>query len=265
MFTKAILTDRLPVRGLGSPLYFFDRIGSTNDHAADLARQGTPHGTLVVADEQTHGKGRAGRTWITKPGTALAFSLLIRPKRVFALADPGGMNVLGALAVANHLQALGAQAWIKWPNDVLLAGIKVAGILAEASWLGDQLAWVVLGVGVNVRSESVPDRDETSYPATSLDQGLGREVDRVEFLLGVLDALGRWLGKLGTDEFNRSVRQKLAFIGERVELLGSGKRIHGTLEGIDASGKLKLRKPDGELVVLPAEEFQLIPRDPDEI
>lgn len=261
MFTEARLDKRLPVRGLGSPLHFYETIGSTNDRAADLARQGSPHGTLVVADEQTQGRGRAGRVWNTAAGTALAYSLVLRPAGDPDLSDPQGMNVLGALAVVDYLRELGAQAGIKWPNDVLLAGRKVAGVLAEASWMGDRLEWIVLGTGVNIRRGSVPPRTEISYPAISLDQGLGRELDRGEVLVGVLDSLGHWLGIAGTKEYRDSVLDRLAFLGEQVEVSGGDRRMHGTLEGIDAAGRLELRTAEGKLMVISAEEFQLVPRD----
>jgi len=171
------LQSDLPSHGLGEPLHFFQSIGSTNDHAMSLARDGAPHGTLVVAEEQTEGKGRFGRKWFTPPNSALAFSLLLRPEGI-PIEAMGDLTALGALAVAEAIEGLGIEGQIKWPNDVMLIGQKVAGVLVEGSWIGDQLEHAILGIGINVRPESVPPKEEIDIPATCIDTAVGGRVDR---------------------------------------------------------------------------------------
>ena len=141
------------------PLHYYHQIGSTNDEAARWAADGAPDLSLFVADEQTDGRGRLGRRWFTPAGSALALSLILRdqgqgsalPRHITRL------TALGALAVCDALSDLYAlQAEIKWPNDVLLSRRKIAGVLAEAHWQGEQLVAVILGIGVNVRQAALP-------------------------------------------------------------------------------------------------------------
>ena len=140
----------LPLGGLR----FFEEISSTNDVALEWASQGAPDLALVVAEGQTSGRGRAGRAWVTRPGTALAFSLVLQ------LSSGEEQNLprfsgLGALAVASALQKWGLTAAVKWPNDILLEGRKVCGILVEAVWVGEKVERMILGIGINVTTEAV--------------------------------------------------------------------------------------------------------------
>ena len=149
------LRSILPAGGLSDELHFYASIGSTNDRAKELAQGGAPEGTLVVADEQTAGRGRAGRSWFSPAGAGLAFSVVLRP----AASRPEAIGVwtaLGALATRAALLRLGTSPTIKWPNDVLLKRGKVAGVLAEAVWEDNAVTSVVIGIGGNVRPESVP-------------------------------------------------------------------------------------------------------------
>ena len=149
-------------------LRYFEKIGSTNDEALAWASQGAPDWTLLVADEQTAGRGRSGRKWFTPPEAALAFSLILRPS-----ADeqrfPARVTGLGALAVVDALVKLEIDAEVKWPNDILIEGRKAAGILVESIWAGDSLEALIVGIGINVLATSVPPADQLLFPA-----GLGR-------------------------------------------------------------------------------------------
>jgi BirA family biotin operon repressor/biotin-[acetyl-CoA-carboxylase] ligase len=247
MLNEPQLSASLPVHGLGRPLFFYKAIGSTNDRALELAREGVPHGALVVADEQTRGRGRAGRSWITRPGTGLAFSLLIRPGDGALALHSLSLNVLGALAVVEQLKARGGDASIKWPNDVLLKGRKVAGILTEAAWLGEKLECAVLGIGINVRPESVPRGSRIDYPAICVDEGLAAPIGRIELLCGVLQSVACWLPELGSSSFGRALREHAAFLGQRVRLVGEGRSLEGVLEDVSAQGVLRLRMAGGEV------------------
>jgi BirA family biotin operon repressor/biotin-[acetyl-CoA-carboxylase] ligase len=251
---------------------YFAQIGSTNTEALHWADAGAPDLSLVVADEQTAGRGRQGRRWLTPPGTALAFSLVLRQPleadRIAADAPSGRLarlTGLGALAVSQALQeGYELPAQIKWPNDVLLDGRKVCGILAEAQWQGERPSAVILGIGVNLAPGSVPPKSELIYPATCIETVLGREIDRWQFLRSVLENLLAWRQRLDTPEFLRAWQERLAFKGEWVYIY-SGTAIQGpadeqgTLIGLDATGCLQIRSQSGEVRSLNIGELRLRP------
>src|SRR5512145_784707 len=155
---------------------YFDSIGSTNNEALAWVTRGAKDLSLVIADEQTAGRGRLDRKWFTPRGTALAFSLILRPTEA---EKPHLTRVIGlaALAVTDALRTRGLVAQIKWPNDVLLNGRKVAGILVESVWSGEEVDYVVMGIGVNVLKGAIPSADLLSFPATSLEESLGPAVE----------------------------------------------------------------------------------------
>ncbi len=235
MLTVERLRAGLPVDGLGEPLYFFSTIGSTSEYARELGEQGAPHGTLVVADEQTAGRGRGQNQWSTPPHTAIAFSLVLRPDGL-APDQIGGMNALGALAVVRAIEELGGRAEIKWPNDVLINNAKVAGILTEAAWQGDALDCVVVGVGVNVRPESVPDLSRTAFPATCLEAELDAKVDRHQLLIAILANLASGVRDVGSPALLQAWQEHLAFKGEKVRVEVPSGAVEGVLVGLTSRG-----------------------------
>ena len=258
MLDEASLRSRLPVGEFGDPLYFFESIGSTNDQAEELARQGAPHGTLVVADAQTAGRGRGGSTWLTPPGSALAISLVLRltglaPERAW------GLNVLGALAILDGLEPEGVRAQIKWPNDVLAGGRKLAGILAEATWQGGRLDHAVLGLGVNVGPEAVPGPGVVDFPATCVEEVAGRAIDLAGLLLGILGGLDRWLPRIGSPAMLDAWDRSLAFRGDEVEVEHARGAIRGRLHGLAPDGQLILWDRDGRQIVVEAGAWRLRP------
>ncbi len=228
---------------------FFKSIGSTNDEARTWSNQGAADLSLVVADEQTAGRGRSGRKWFTPPGTALAFSLILRPNAA-ERTHPARTTGLGAVALAESLRTFGIAAQIKWPNDVLINQHKVAGILVESVWMGDQLEALVLGIGVNVLAASVPPADQLLFPATSLESELKRPIDRAESLKEILSALIRWRPKIGTDEFIRTWESYLAFRGEQIQVQKDDERpLTGKLIGLNDDGSLRLFANDKSLAI----------------
>ncbi len=251
----AALAD-LPLGGLR----FFGTTGSTNDEALAWAAAGARDLSLVIADEQTAGRGRAGRKWHTPPGAALAMSLILRPTAIERTL-PGRMTGLPALALVECCRGLGLEAQIRWPNDILLGGRKAAGILVESAWAGNQLDASVIGIGINVAQASVPPADQLSFPATSLETELGRPVDRLSVLREVLTAMLGWRSQIGTAEFIGAWEKALAFRGEQVSVGRDDETpLNGTLLGLEADGSVRLLA-DNMPTIVHFGEIHLRPRN----
>ncbi len=239
---------------------YFDTIGSTNDEALAWIQAGAQDGCLVIADQQTQGRGRLNRRWITRPAAALAFSIILRPtpeecnRMVF-------FSPLGALAICQALEGLpGLQPQIKWPNDVLLLGGKIAGILVEAAWLGEHMQGIVIGIGINVQPDAVPPAEDLIFPATSVEEAHGKAVSREELLRDVLRALFEWRSKMASGEFQQAWEERLAFRGQLVKVEGNGgPPIIGQVVGIDPSGNLLLGGAAGETIPVMVGDVHLRP------
>lgn len=254
---------------------FFTSIGSTNDEAWRWIDAGAPHSALVITDEQTAGRGRFQRHWVTTAGSGLAFSLILRSPPL----DPQLVNRitgLGALAVAHALQRkYNLPAQIKWPNDILLDQRKVAGVLVEARWNGQNLIAVIIGIGINIAPESVNPvnlpAEGLNFPATCVENVLGRPVDRLELLYATLKELFSWLPRLFTQDFIREWKDSLAYHDQWVELsvVNSAQSAHpetaplpilvGKVIGLTPDGSLKLLTRSGKLVTAQVGEIHLRP------
>ena len=229
---------------------FFDSTGSTNDEALAWAKSGASDLSLVVADEQTLGRGRLDRPWFTPPRTALAFSLILRPTYD---EKPHLSRVVGlaALALADVLQTLNLDPQIKWPNDILLNGRKLAGILIEAIWSADEVESLVVGMGVNVAKAAVPSTDILGFPATSLENMLGYVPDRKVLLHAILANIIALRPHIGTDSFMSSWEKKLAYYGRQVRVeMGGEKSVSGKVTGLEADGSLRLQNDDGKSITV---------------
>jgi BirA family transcriptional regulator, biotin operon repressor / biotin---[acetyl-CoA-carboxylase] ligase len=221
---------------LGTPRLHLRATDSTNERARALAAAGAPHGTLVTAGEQRAGRGRQGRTWTAPPGRALLMSLVLRDWQPL-------LPLAAAVAVAD---VAGPAAAIKWPNDVLLDGRKVAGILVETR---AQDGWAVLGIGVNVAVRIADLPGELRERAGTL----GLEPAAVEpTLAALLETLGE---RLAQDEaaLLRAFRERDALLGRPVRW----HRGEGIAAGIDGGGRLLVDRPDGTREVLDAGEVHL--------
>jgi BirA family biotin operon repressor/biotin-[acetyl-CoA-carboxylase] ligase len=239
------------VSGLGfQRAAYFETIGSTNDVVAGWAREGVSGLAIAAADEQTQGRGRSGRRWLTPPGSALAFSVLLDTASMFDSNSLGRASGLGSLAVCEALeQGLKLDPAIKWPNDVLLNGKKVCGVLPEAHWSGERLQALILGVGINVAAKSLPDRAILNFPATSLESEVGHHVNPTGFLRSILENLLAWKPRLSQPEFLHAWESRLAYRGQQVLLeSGEGEAVRAELIGLAADGALKLRLASGERV-----------------
>jgi BirA family biotin operon repressor/biotin-[acetyl-CoA-carboxylase] ligase len=238
---------------------YFESIGSTNDEALAWAATDTPDLSLIVADEQTAGRGRLNRKWITPKETALAFSLILRPT---AQEKPLITRAVGlaALAVANSLRARGLPAQIKWPNDVLIAGRKVCGILIESVWSGEDVDAVVIGIGVNVLKDSVPPADTLLFPATSVEQELRSAPDRIEMLHDILATFIDLRPRMVRDELILQWESLLAMKGELVQVESADTpALVGSIAGLETDGSLQLRNEHGETITVRFGDVRLRP------
>ncbi|MBX3005126.1 MAG: biotin--[acetyl-CoA-carboxylase] ligase [Anaerolineales bacterium] len=238
---------------------FFAQAGSTNDIVAGWAAAAPAGVCVAAADEQTAGRGRAGRHWHTPPGSALALSLLLPLPPSFASAQIGRVSGLGALAVNLALESFGLATEIKWPNDVLAGGKKLCGVLPEAQWNGSQLQAVILGIGINIAASAVPDEATLSFPATSVEQALGRPLAAGDLLRAVLQQVLAWLPGLAGDEFLQAWEQRLAYRGQAVDIVEHGTPQRGTLLGLAPDGGLRLLAADGSQRNVQAGQVQLRP------
>ncbi len=241
-------------------LRIFDSLPSSNDEALAWASKGAPDGSLVIADQQTSGRGRLGRVWVTAPGAAIALSMVLRPTPS-EIDIMGLFSPLGALAVCQALeQGYGLAPRIKWPNDVLLNGAKVCGVLAEAYWNGQNLNAVVLGIGINVARESVPPADQLRYPAACIEEFTNRSVERWDLLRRVVTKIFSLRQKLGSPDFQQAWQERLAFINE-VVIIDSpdGRQFSGRMIGVDHSGSLRLLGAEGEEKLITAGDVSLRP------
>ncbi len=225
-------------------------IHSTNASARELAEQGCPEGTLVVAEEQTEGKGRKGRDWASPPGTGIYATLALRPR--LPLEDTPLLTLLSAVAAAEAIRAITTlRASIKWPNDILINGRKVAGILTEVSSDVDQVEFALIGMGLNVNTpaEDLPDRP--IFPATSLAIEAGAPQPRAALLAKWLDLFEAEYTLLLQGKRHRLLERwkELANItGKHATIKRVHDSVSGTIEDIDADGALLLRTPDGTCV-----------------
>ena len=238
---------------------YFDSIGSTNNEALAWATSDAKDLSLVIADEQTAGRGRLDRKWLTPKGTALAVSLILRPtaeEKPYLTRTVG----LAALAVADALRTRGLVAQIKWPNDVLLNGRKVAGILIESVWSGEEVDCLVIGIGINILKGAVPSAELLQFPATSLEESLGPDVQREEILHDILAGMIALRPHINTDSFIASWEKALAFRGEPVQIEeGNGNLITGKLLGLESDGSLRLSDEQGNSITVRFGDVRLRP------
>ena len=252
------LRTRLQTVRLGRPHRHYASVGSTQIEAAEWAEAGAAAGALVTSDHQREGRGRLGRAWADEPGRDLALSLVLRPR--LAPEHLGLVPLAAALAVAEALDAhaagpAGAELAValKWPNDVLLGGRKVAGVLAETRWRacasGSQSPTVLLGLGVNVNRRAFP--ADLADRATSLYLASGREHDRADILAALLLALEQRLA-LAPEAIVAEAESRLLSLSRPVQVGFPGTSrtpLAGTALGLGADGALRLGTPEGEIRV----------------
>jgi BirA family biotin operon repressor/biotin-[acetyl-CoA-carboxylase] ligase len=253
----------LTTRFIGRDLRYWPEVDSTNAVALRLAAKSAVEGTVVVAEAQSQGRGRAGKPWYSPPGLNLYLSVILRP--MVEVQRTSLLTLISSLAIADAIDAEGGQAQVKWPNDVLLAGRKVAGVLAEVQALGEHAETLVLGIGVNLNvGQTSLDQalGATAWGATSLKEVLGREIDRVAFAATLLESLERRYDRFRAAGGKAIVQEWKArsCLGLRARIIERGHVIEGVAEDIDEAGCLLVRKADGSLErILEAELLPLTP------
>jgi BirA family biotin operon repressor/biotin-[acetyl-CoA-carboxylase] ligase len=246
----------------GAPRRVFSSIGSTNAEALEWARRGAPEGALVVADHQTAGRGRWGRTWLDREGGSLMFSIVLRPPLV--AEDSGLLPTAVGAAVAEGLErATGLPAQLKWPNDVMVRGRKLAGILLETSLAGPALDFAVAGVGINVGVDVAELGDELRDRATSVTaevarSGAGVVPSRAELLAALVRAMEEAHPLLSDDrgrrEIVRRASRRSAVLGREVTVQGTdGARITGLARELSLTGALVVEGPGGPVQLVAGE------------
>lgn len=222
-------------------IHYFPEIDSTMDAARELAKQGAGEGTLVVAESQRHGRGRLGREWLSPRG-GIYLTVILRP-RISPVYAPRA-NLMAAVAVATTIRRLyGIEADLKWPNDVLIAGAKVCGILAEMHAERDTVSFVNIGIGINANT-SISEFEDT---ATSLKDVLGREICRRQLLASLLTQIDRQHSLLMEEDLMDEWRSLSATLNKDVRIMVPGDAIVGRAIDIDAAGALIIKAQDGSL------------------
>jgi BirA family transcriptional regulator, biotin operon repressor / biotin---[acetyl-CoA-carboxylase] ligase len=246
--SAAELQSGLGTRIIGREIHVYDLVISTNDVAWELAGRGARDGTVVLAEEQTQGRGRLGRTWWSPRGRGIWMSVLLHPP------TPEGavpmVTIVGALATADAIrETTRLPAMIRWPNDIMIEGRKAAGILVE-SHRGPRGHEVVLGIGLDVDAAGAEMPEDIADLATSLSEALGERVDRVALARQLLTDLDRWYQvKLDRDigRINQHWRELSATLGHRIVLEENGRRYEGEVADLDVVDGLALRLGRGNI------------------
>ncbi len=215
-------------------MQWFDSLSSTNDKARELAQGGAPHGEVIVAREQTSGRGRHGRVWYA-PQNNLNFSMILRP--AIAAARAQEMQYVAGLAVRDALIALGCEEEItlKWPNDIILKNKKLAGILVESASSGNAVIWMVVGIGVNIKATPA---EAVDYPAIALDSVMQKAPTPEALAVAVSDALlnwyQHWLG--GFSKVREAWLESAWKLNENIKVRLASEEISGMFRGVDEEG-----------------------------
>ncbi len=243
------LQDGLHTNRFGRSILFSREVESTNEWAKEMAMYGACEGTVVIAGTQTGGRGRIGREWVSPTG-GLWFSLILRPK--LRPTEAVKLTFVAGLAVAKVLREMfGLKAETKWPNDVLVNGRKICGILTEMNTIGETVNFVVVGVGVNANFDL-----EKVFPeqlrkvATSLENELGRKVRLEELFRNLLERLENLYGLFAKEGFNSILEEwknYAGFLGRQVEVTSPTEKLSGLALDVDYEGALVLRLGDGTI------------------
>ena len=254
------IQDNLPTKIFGRQVHYYPQIDSTNNRLKQLADQGIAEGVLLLADEQLSGRGRFERTWYAPPGSSLLTSLLFRPAFLSPI-QAQQLTMICALAMVEAiLDQTGLAVGLKWPNDLVYHGRKLAGILTELGFVGHRLEWAVVGLGLNVNFDfsTLAEAKMLQQTATSLQSILGRPISRLALLRAYLVQVEqRYLAlRAGQSPFADWV-QKLETLGKMVTVSDLETTFSGLAESVTETGTLQVRLADGGLVSVMAGDVTL--------
>jgi len=247
------ITQDLPTRFIGRRVLYYPTLTSTMDIARQEARRKAPEGTVVIAGEQTAGRGRIRRVWFSPKGS-IALSIVLYPR----LSSLPYLVMLASLAVVHTIEVVtGLKPQIKWPNDVLINRKKVCGILVESGVPGRKVAYAIVGIGINVNNK-IADLPELAPIATSLADELGREVSRVALIRQLLVETEKlYLTLPDGEKILQKWQKRLVTLGEKVRVQSGETVLQGIAESVDQNGNLLLRQFDGSLTRIIAADVTL--------
>ncbi|TET80764.1 biotin--[acetyl-CoA-carboxylase] ligase [candidate division TA06 bacterium] len=241
------IARRLKTSVIGRKAYCYSSVGSTNELAIRLGQQGTEEGAVIIANEQTKGKGRFGRSWVSPRREGIWMSLILRPEP--HLEPATALSLVAAYSVAIALREVaGVRAMIKWPTDVRVGEKKICGILAELSKDARGNQFIVLGFGVNVNQSSFS--GDLEQVATSVKIETGEKIPRLPLIRKLLENLEEFYFQCKKDGFSgilKGVREISTLMGRRVEVSLGGETISGYVQDIDDMGRLIIRTDDGNI------------------
>ncbi len=253
-----LILPMLKTKELGRNISVYDTVESTNNITKELDSNSAPNGTTTVANHQTAGRGRLGRSFVSPPGTGLYMSTIVRPK--FSLEYAPMITAAAACAAAEAVETLcGSPVMIKWVNDLYMNGKKICGILTEASFGLEMrtLDCAVIGIGINVRSLGEGFDDELRKIATSVEDETGKRINRNKLCAEVLNCLENYMGRIENRSFLEEYRRREYLTGNMVTANVGSKTIVGEAMGIDDNANLIVRTPDGETIHLNSGEASL--------
>jgi len=241
------ISYRLKTKILGRRIYSWQSVQSTNTIASRLAALGAPEGTLIVAEKQTRGRGRFGRSWHSPAGLGVYCSIILRPK--ISPAQAPGISLITAIAVAETITAYGnIDVKIKWPNDILIAGKKAAGILTELSAEIGRTNYVIVGLGININHRQFHFPESLKKSSTSIRTGLKKEINRVEFFKKFLVNMEKeylHFRKYGLAKSRTKILKFSSLINSPITLKIGRKTVSGNVLDIDDIGRLVVETADG--------------------
>jgi BirA family biotin operon repressor/biotin-[acetyl-CoA-carboxylase] ligase len=251
--SSAAITDNLGTRFIGQRVTYYPSLPSTMDEAKRQAQKGAREGTVIIAGEQTAGRGRVKRAWLSPRGS-LALSIILHPEMGYL----SSLIMVASLGVVHCLEKVaGLKSEIKWPNDVLINGKKVCGILIESEVKGNRADYAILGIGINVNLKP-SDFPEISPTATSLSHELGRDVSQLDTVRCLLTEIERlYLTLPSGDAVYREWRDKLITLGKKVQVSSEETTYKGVAESVASDGSLLLRQSDGRLTKIVAGDVTL--------
>lgn len=249
LLDPSLLKRSLQTRFIGKNILAFNKLASTNKLAKRLAKKGTAEGSLVIAEQQTRGKGRLSRQWYSPPKLGLWFSIVLYPKNNYEYL--GLTSLLASVSVAEAVEELTAlKPTLKWPNDVLVNGKKLAGILLETEFSHNELTFLILGVGINVNQTITDFPIQLRSQATSLHIESGILIERTALLAQILKNLEENYTHFVTGGFNRITekwKMRCPLLKNKVSFQQNEQNIDGIFEDLNSQGSMLVRFPSGEI------------------